>query len=204
MARKSLEVTLPHPQMMNPATLTSSSRYSHHPQHTNSQSYPTGNVSKYVGLMKIGDTIKVKGPKGQMVYRPGLVRAFGMIAGGTGITPMLQIIRAILKNKSDKTQVSLIFANVNEEDILLRSELEQLARDEKDRFKLYLVLNNPPEGWTGGVGFVTEQMIKEHCPRPAKDIKILMCGPPPMISAMKKNTVVCSWNEVFLIVGIGV
>jgi cytochrome-b5 reductase len=190
MARKSLEVTLPHPQMMNPATLTSSSRHSHYPQHTNFQSYPTGNVSKYVGLMKIGDTIKVKGPKGQMVYRPDLVRAFGMIAGGTGITPMLQIIRAILKNKSDRTQVSLIFANVNEEDILLRSELEQLARDEKDRFNLYLVLNNPPEGWIGGVGFVTEQMIKEHCPRPAKDIKILMCGPPPMISVMKKHTVV--------------
>ena len=157
----------------------------------NWQSYPTGNVSKYVGLMKIGDTIKVKGPKGQMVYRPGLVRAFGMIAGGTGITPMLQIIRAILKNPADKTQISLIFANVNEEDILLRKELEQLARDRADQFKLYLVLNNPPaEGWKGGVGFVTEQMIKEHCPKPAKDIKILMCGPPPMISAMKKNCVV--------------
>jgi len=149
-------------------------------------------VSKYVGNMKIGDTIKVKGPKGQMVYRPGLVREFGMIAGGTGITPMLQIIRAILKNKSDRTQISLIFANVNEEDILLRKELEQLAQEEKDRFKLYFVLNNPPEGWTGGVGFVTEEMIKEHCPKPAKDIKILMCGPPPMISAMKKHCTVCS------------
>ena len=126
-----------------------------------------------------------------MVYRPGLVRSFGMIAGGTGITPMLQIIRAILKNPSDRTQISLIFANINEEDILLRSELEQLAKDEKDRFTLYLVLNNPPEGWTGGAGFVTEEMIKEHCPKPAKDIKILMCGPPPMISAMKKHTVVC-------------
>jgi cytochrome-b5 reductase len=126
-----------------------------------------------------------------MVYRPGLVSEFGMIAGGTGITPMLQIIRAILKNSSDRTKISLIFANVNEEDILLRKDLEQLAEDEKSRFKLYLVLNNPPaEGWTGGVGFVTEDMIKEHCPKPAKDIKILMCGPPPMISAMKKNTVV--------------
>jgi len=127
-----------------------------------------------------------------MVYRPGLVREFGMIAGGTGITPMLQIVRAILKNHSDRTKISLIFANVNEEDILLRSDLEQLAQDEKDRFKLYLVLNNPPaEGWKGGVGFVTEEMIKEHCPKPAKDIKILMCGPPPMISGMKKHCVVC-------------
>jgi cytochrome-b5 reductase len=164
---------------------------------SNLQSYPTGNVSKAIGLLKIGDTIKVKGPKGQMVYRPGLVRAFGMIAGGTGITPMLQIIRAILKNPSDRTQISLIFANVNEDDILLRKELEQLAEDEKSRFKLYLVLNNPPaEGWTGGVGFVTEDMIKEHCPKPAKDIKILMCGPPPMISGMKKHCVVYPWNDI--------
>jgi cytochrome-b5 reductase len=154
------------------------------------QSYPTGNISKVVGQLKLGDTIKVKGPKGKMVYRPGLVRTFGMIAGGTGITPMLQIIRAILKNPNDKTEISLIFANVNEDDILLREELEKLARERKDQFKLYFVLNNAPSGWTGGVGFVTEEMIREHCPKPAKDIKVLLCGPPPMISAMKKHCVV--------------
>jgi len=191
MAKRSLEATLQHPLTMNQDSLTSSSRYQLVLPSIDHQSYATGNVSKAIGLLKIGDTIKVKGPKGQMVYRSGLVREFGMIAGGTGITPMLQIIRAILKNSSDRTKISLIFANVNEEDILLRKDLEQLAEDEKSRFKLYLVLNNPPaEGWTGGVGFVTEDMIKEHCPKPAKDIKILMCGPPPMISAMKKNTVV--------------
>jgi cytochrome-b5 reductase len=199
MAKKLLEATLRHPPMMNQVTSIFSSRYNLILSYTNHQSYPTGNVSKVVGLLKIGDTIKVKGPKGQMVYRPGLVREFGMIAGGTGITPMLQIIRAILKNSSDRTKISLIFANVNEDDILLRKDLEQIAKDEKDRFKLYLVLNNPPiEGWTGGVGFVTEDMIKEHCPKPAKDIKILMCGPPPMISAMKKNTVVrVTWKRPF-------
>jgi len=191
MAKRSLEATPQPPLTMNQDSLTSSSRYHLILPSIDHQSYATGNVSKAIGLLKIGDTIKVKGPKGQMVYRPGLVREFGMIAGGTGITPMLQIIRAILKNSSDRTKISLIFANVNEEDILLRKDLEQLVEDEKSRFKLYLVLNNPPaEGWTGGVGFVTEDMIKEHCPKPAKDIKILMCGPPPMISAMKKNTVV--------------
>ena len=44
-----------------------------------------------------------------------------MIAGGTGITPMLQIIRAALKNPLDRTKLSLIYANVNVEDILLRT-----------------------------------------------------------------------------------
>lgn len=62
-----------------------------------------------------------------------------------------------------------------------------LAAEDPD-FNIYYVLNNPPQGWTGGVGFVTPEMIKEHLPAPASDVKILLCGPPPMISAMKKAT----------------
>ena len=54
----------------------------------------------------------------------------------------LKFIIAILKNPEDKTKVSLIFANVNEEDILLKSELDALSSTNKDRFKLYYVLNN--------------------------------------------------------------
>jgi cytochrome-b5 reductase len=125
------------------------------------KSYPTGNISRHLATLKVGDSMKVKGPKGAMVYTPNMVRSFGMIAGGTGITPMLQIIRAILRGRKsgDKTQINLIFANVNEDDILLREDLDQLAREDKN-FNLYYVLNNPPEGWTGGVGFVTADMIK--------------------------------------------
>ncbi|KAG4306046.1 hypothetical protein PORY_000034 [Pneumocystis oryctolagi] len=150
------------------------------------KSYPTGKVSKYIGEMKIGQTILVKGPKGRMSYYPGLVREFGMIAGGTGITPMLQIIRAVLKNPKDKTKISLIFANVTEEDILLKDEFDMLAK-KYSNFKIYYVLNNPPPYWTGGVGYVTKDIIREHCPPPALDIKLLLCGPPPMIVSMKKE-----------------
>jgi cytochrome-b5 reductase len=108
-----------------------------------------------------------------------------MIAGGTGITPMLQIIRAALKNPADKTKLSLIYANVNFEDILLKKELDELAAKFSDRFEVYYVLNNPPEGWTGGVGFVSKEQIEKHMPPTSEDIKILMCGPPPMMNAMK-------------------
>ncbi len=111
--------------------------------------------------LKVGDTIKVRGPKGAMVYTPNMVRAFGMIAGGTGITPMLQIIRAVIRGRpaGDKTQIDLLFANVNEEDILLKEDLDKLAAEDKG-FRVYYVLNNPPTGWKGGVGFVTPEMIK--------------------------------------------
>jgi cytochrome-b5 reductase len=108
--------------------------------------------------------MKVKGPKGAMVYQPNMCRRIGMIAGGTGITPMLQIIKAIIRGRprnggNDTTQVDLIFANVHPEDILLKSELDQLVHED-DGFNVYYVLNYPPEGWKGGVGFVTPEIIK--------------------------------------------
>jgi len=125
------------------------------------KSYPTGNISRHLATLNIGDKMKVKGPKGAMVYTPNMVRSFGMIAGGTGITPMLQVARAILRGRSkgDTTEVNLIFANVDEKDILLRGDIDQLV-DEDSRFKVHYVLNNPPENWKGGVGFVTGDMIK--------------------------------------------
>jgi len=123
------------------------------------KSYPTGNISKYLANLKIGQTIRARGPKGQFVYTPNMVRAFAMIAGGTGITPMLQIVRAITENPEDKTEIDLIFANVNKEDILLKEDLDELA-EKHSNFRVHYVLNNPPEGWTGGVGFVSADMIK--------------------------------------------
>ncbi|KAF9365683.1 NADH-cytochrome b5 reductase [Mortierella sp. NVP85] len=159
------------------------------------KSYPQGNISKMFGELSIGDTINARGPKGQFNYTPNMCRAIGMIAGGTGLTPMLQIIRAIVKNPEDKTLVNLIFANVTEDDILLKTELDLLSK-KHPQFKVYYVLNNPPEGWTGGVGFVNSEMIKEHMPKPASDIKVLLCGPPPMITAMSKITQELGYDKV--------
>ncbi|KAG0236765.1 NADH-cytochrome b5 reductase [Actinomortierella wolfii] len=159
------------------------------------KSYPQGNISKMFGELKIGDEISVRGPKGQFNYTPNMCRHIGMIAGGTGITPMLQIIRAVLKNPEDKTQLSLIFANVKEEDILLKDELDALAK-KHPQFKVVYCLNTPPEGWKGYTGFVTADMIKEHMPKPADDIKVLLCGPPPMVSAMSKYTLDLGYQKV--------
>ena len=100
-----------------------------------------GKMSQHLNSMKLGDTILMKGPKGHLDYKgrghftiakrrneekPYHMKKIGMVAGGTGITPMLQVIRAILKDPSDRTELWLIFANQAEEDILLRKELEGL------------------------------------------------------------------------------
>jgi len=159
------------------------------------KSYPTGNISKYMASLIVGQTIKVRGPKGAMVYTPNMVRHFGMIAGGTGITPMLQIIRAVIRGRptGDNTEIDLIFANVNPEDILLKEDLDELAKTDKG-FRVHYVLNNPPAGWNGGVGFVTSEMMTKWLPKPASDVKLLLCGPPPMISAMKGHATGLGFN----------
>lgn len=153
------------------------------------KSYPTGNISKHMASLQVGQTIRVKGPKGAFVYTPNMVRHFGMVAGGTGITPMLQVIRAIVRGRAagDRTEVDLIFANVTAQDILLKEDLDALVAQDKG-IRVHYVLDRPPEGWTGGVGFVTQEMVEKLLPKPASDVKILLCGPPPMISGLKKAT----------------
>ena len=84
-----------------------------------------------------------------------------MMAGGTGITPMLQILQAVEKGRKDgdKTRVDLIYANVTEEDILLKEEIDELASKDP-LINVKYVLEKPPQGWDGGVGYVTADMIK--------------------------------------------
>lgn len=124
------------------------------------KSYPQGNISKYMASLTVGQKVRLRGPKGAFSYTPNMVRHFGMIAGGTGITPMLQIIRAIVRGRpdGDVTKVDLIFANVTAQDILLKEDLDALAKEDAD-IRVHYVLDKPPEGWTGGVGYVTADMI---------------------------------------------
>lgn len=108
-----------------------------------------------------------------------------MIAGGTGITPMLQIVRYVSRRPTDTTKMSLIFANRTEGDIMCRAELEQAA-ESNPNFKLHLQLDRAPNSqWRGGVGFVTDQVVQSVLPAPAKGVLILVCGPPPMVDIMR-------------------
>lgn len=66
-----------------------------------------------------------------------MVAGAGMIAGGTGVTPMYQVAKAILKDATDKTQISLLFANVSADDILIEDLLSELQA-ESQQFKVRL------------------------------------------------------------------
>ncbi|KAM7508531.1 hypothetical protein LguiA_018984 [Lonicera macranthoides] len=149
--------------------------------------YPKGRMSHYFREMREGEWLGVKGPAGRFTYKPGQVRAFGMLAGGSGITPMFQLTRAILENPKDKTKVHLIYANTTFEDILLKEELDGYASKFPNHFKVYYVLSQPPERWKGGIGHISKDMIQSHCPAPSPRIQVLRCGPPQMNKAMASH-----------------
>lgn len=145
---------------------------------------PHGLMSRHLESLSIGDTLDVRGPLGKFSYKAGNHTRINMVCGGTGITPMWQVFRAILSNPADDTPISLVFANVTEDDILLREEIESLA-ETHPQFDVYFVLNDPPEGWGMGVGFVTKDILLERFGEAEAGSIALMCGPPPMNKAMK-------------------
>lgn len=157
--------------------------------------YPDGQMGNYLKNLSVGDTADIRGPKGAMRYRKGGITSIGMVAGGTGITPMYQIIRAICEDKSDDTQVSLVYANRSEADIMLREKLDHFAQTCPNKFKVHYVLDEPPEGFKGGKGRVTKDVLKERLPNASKDTQMMLCGPPGMVNAMKQNLVELGCDE---------
>lgn len=105
-----------------------------------------------------------------------------MVAGGTGITPMWQLLQAIDSNPADKTKVTLLFANISEKDILIKEELESLAKRKPEQFKIVHVLEKPERSWKGLKGFIGHDELAKSMPLPglADKAKLFVCGPPPL------------------------
>ncbi|KAJ7982466.1 NADH-cytochrome b5 reductase [Quillaja saponaria] len=140
--------------------------------------YPKGRMSHHFREMQEGDYLSVKGPK------------FGMLVGGTGITPMFQLTGGIIENPKDNIIIHLIYANVTLQDILLKEELDGFASKFPSRFTVYYVLSQPP-----AVPFfiiILLIVIKSHfwsaLYLPSLNMfinrQILRCGPPGMNKAM--------------------
>lgn len=147
--------------------------------------YPEGKMSKHIHSLKRGDTLDFKGPILGTPITQNEYEEIGLIAGGSGITPMLQVAQRVLANPDDQTQVSLIFANVTEDDIILKDKIDDLQKEHPKQLKVYYSLDQPPIGknWKGGRGFISRSMVEENLPNPLLGplTKVLVCGPPGMV-----------------------
>jgi cytochrome-b5 reductase len=147
--------------------------------------YQQGKMSRHIADLKIGDTLDFKGPILKTAYVPNKYESIGMVAGGTGIAPMLQVVDEVLSNPADRTRISLVFGNMSEADILLKESIEARVAAHPDQFSVYYVVDKAKSpSWTGGVGYVTKQMLTERLPAPSERSIVYVCGPPPMYKAV--------------------
>ena len=155
--------------------------------------YEAGIVSKHIHDQKTGDTLLMSGPNEGGHWVDGMAKKVGFVAGGTGITPMIAIIRWILAKGLD-VALFLIFSNKTEADIIFRKEWAQDVR-EHTNFHCYHVLEQPPTGWTQGVGLVTADILRAQLPHPGPGTIVFLCGPPPMVEALEETLRKLGYSE---------
>jgi ring-1,2-phenylacetyl-CoA epoxidase subunit PaaE len=146
-----------------------------------------GLVSNYLfNNLKVGDAIEVMEPMGHFVAetKPDAERNIVMFGGGSGVTPLMSIIKTILPAEP-KSKVYLVYGSRNEEDIIFKKQLDQLEIEYKNRLKVVHVLTKPSYTWTGyktrinqaSAVIFLKQDIGLHIP----DAEYYLCGPEGMM-----------------------
>lgn len=91
--------------------------------------YPGGKVSGHVHALQVGDEIFVKGCYTKKEIKANDFKKIGMIAGGSGITPMLQVAKHLCSLEDDLTEITLLFCNKSVDDIILKDQIDALAAE---------------------------------------------------------------------------
>jgi ring-1,2-phenylacetyl-CoA epoxidase subunit PaaE len=136
--------------------------------------------------LKAGDKLKVMEPMGQFTteYAADRKRHLVMFAGGSGITPMMSIIKSTLTQEPDSI-CSLIYCNRDIDSIIFKDAFAALETQYEGRLHVIHVLDNAPMNWQGYSGLLNPDMLKKLFERiPNWGIEkttYLMCGPEGMM-----------------------
>lgn len=148
-----------------------------------------GVISNYLNdNAKEGDKIEVMEAMGTFVLQENknTSRDIVLIGGGSGITPLMSMLKNILHNEND-SRITLIYANRNESSIIFKSELEALVSQHKNRFEIIHFLSKPfnTEHGLGHTGRITTQNLQERVQKIAnfKAAEYYLCGTIGMMEA---------------------
>jgi len=138
--------------------------------------------SKTLDSLKSGDVIKIRYPMGQFVFNKEY-KKIAFISGGIGITPIRSMCKFIADTKAD-TDVVLLYGNRTENDIVFKEDFDGMLKGYQS-LKVTHILSDASNDWCGLKGCINKDLIKKEIPDYAER-KIYICGPPPMVEAMKK------------------
>ena len=163
-----------------------------------------GRMSMAMEALPIGHGVDLKGPIGKFQYHGrGLcavnekmhrVQRFVMICGGSGITPIFQVFRAVMRDPEDQTKCIVLDGNRLVEDILCKEDLDALVRGNEDRGKVLYTLTKAPEGWNGLKGRINGDLVKQHCCVDEATL-ILICGPEALEKSMHAALTSQGWRD---------
>jgi ring-1,2-phenylacetyl-CoA epoxidase subunit PaaE len=136
--------------------------------------------------LKPGARVKVMEPMGQFTteFSKSRKRHLIMFAGGSGITPMMSIIKSILTQEPESI-VSLIYCNRDIDSIIFKETLEKMQTNDEGRLHVIHVLDNAPMNWQGYSGLLNHEMLTKLFERipdwGIENSTYLMCGPEGMM-----------------------
>ena len=171
--------------------------------------YPDGAMTRGLDSLPLGHAVEFKGPVGKFTYLGGgtcavngrtrarTVRRFVMVCGGSGITPIWAVLRAVMREAGGRTECLVLDGNREEGDILLRGELDEVEREGGGRCRVVHTLSKPGEGWGGVRGRMDRGLFEREigAPPEARDEMVLICGPEGMEEGAKEALLGMGWDE---------
>ncbi|NNM77759.1 2Fe-2S iron-sulfur cluster binding domain-containing protein [Sphingomonas sp. ID1715] len=143
-----------------------------------------GVVSCYLhDTLKVGDLLKISGPFGAFTFTGTDADSIVLIAGGVGITPMMSVLR-YLTDTAWSGEIFFLYGARSTEEFVFRDELERLERRHENLHVLGVMKRAPGTVWLGPEGNITKEMLVAAVPDIARR-RIHLCGPPPMMAAIK-------------------
>lgn len=143
-----------------------------------------GEVSSYLaGDLRVGDRFELRGPiGGYFVWTAALEGPLFLVAGGSGVVPLMAMLRA-RADAALRTPAVLLYSSRSEADIIYRAELERLAAEDAALKVVHTLTRAQPSGWNGFSRRVDRAMLEEVGFAPDTRPRIFVCGPTPMVEA---------------------
>ena len=133
---------------------------------------------------KIGLTVEAIGPAGQFFFDENTHDTIVLLAAGSGITPMISILRFI-DDRCLATDVTLVYTARTERDIIFGAEIDRLKRSLLN-FRCIIVLTQPDAGWAGLTGRIGSDLLLDVVKR-RREASFFLCGPEAFMNDMSSN-----------------
>lgn len=150
------------------------------------KTYENGKMSKHIGELKEGDTLSFKGPIVKWKWEPNQFDSVALIGGGSGITPLWQLLHTIATNPQDKTKVQLFYGSKSLDDIIAHKEIDEVAAAHPDQVKVTYFIDEGADDPKNNIvhGFIDKEVLQKSLPGPSSKLKIFVCGPPGLYKAI--------------------